>query len=126
MRAATGERQAVGGAQVAVPIRPSERAKYPPQWKNLSFSIRFLRAQGVCECTGQCGLHAGRRCTERHGQQASYARGKVVLTTMHLNHEPSDCRPENLMAACQRCHNRYDSAHRADTRAATKAARSGA
>jgi hypothetical protein len=98
------------------------RDQYPPAWKKLSFSIRFLRAQGVCECVGLCGLHEGRRCTEKHGQQASFAKGKVVLTVAHLNHTPSDCRPENLAAMCQRCHLRYDREHHAATRAARKAA----
>lgn len=32
----------------------------------------------------------------------------VVLTVAHLNHDPTDCRDENLEALCQRCHNRYD------------------
>lgn len=29
---------------------------------------------------------------------------------------PEDCRPENLRALCQRCHNKYDAQHRAETR----------
>ena len=32
----------------------------------------------------------------------------IVLTVAHLNHEPEDCREENLAALCQRCHNRHD------------------
>jgi hypothetical protein len=31
-----------------------------------------------------------------------------VLTVAHLNHDPQDCRDENLKAFCQRCHLRYD------------------
>jgi hypothetical protein len=33
---------------------------------------------------------------------------KIVLTVAHLNHMPEDCRDENLLHLCQRCHNRYD------------------
>lgn len=33
---------------------------------------------------------------------------KVVLTIAHLNHNPADCRDENLRALCQLHHNRYD------------------
>lgn len=33
---------------------------------------------------------------------------KVVLTVMHLNHQPNDCRDENLLHGCQGCHLRYD------------------
>jgi hypothetical protein len=32
----------------------------------------------------------------------------IVLTVAHLNHDPADCREENLRALCQRCHNRLD------------------
>lgn len=38
---------------------------------------------------------------------------KVVLTVMHLNHDPADCRDENLLHGCQGCHNRYDAPVRA-------------
>ena len=42
---------------------------------------------------------------------------KVVLTVAHvLNDAPEDVRPQNLAALCQRCHNRYDAAHRRGTR----------
>lgn len=34
--------------------------------------------------------------------------GRFTLTVAHLNHTPSDCRPENLKALCSGCHCRYD------------------
>lgn len=40
----------------------------------------------------------------------------IVCTTAHLNHVPEDCRDENLVFLCQRCHNRYDAKHRASGR----------
>lgn len=53
--------------------------------------------------------------------------GKDVLTVAHLNHQPEDCRPENLKAMCQRCHLRYDHDHHQQnayqTRRKNKAAR---
>jgi hypothetical protein len=33
---------------------------------------------------------------------------RVVLASAHLNHDPSDNRPRNLAALCQRCHMIYD------------------
>lgn len=42
------------------------------------------------------------------GADARFARGKVILTVMHLDHVPEHCDPSNLRAACQRCHLRYD------------------
>ena len=35
---------------------------------------------------------------------------RVVLASAHLNHDPSDNRPKNLAALCQRCHMIYDAA----------------
>lgn len=104
-----------------MPIRPENRKRYPRNWWAISNRIRFVRAGGRCECTGQCGLHRGRRCVEEHGKPASWARGKVILTTMHLDHTPENCADENLLAACQRCHLLYDREHHAETAAATRA-----
>ena len=39
----------------------------------------------------------------------------IVLTTMHLDHDPSNCDPSNLLVACQRHHLRYDARHHAET-----------
>lgn len=41
---------------------------------------------------------------------------RIVLTVMHLNHIPEDIRDENLKAACQRCHLRYDAERHKKTR----------
>ena len=89
---------------------PFHRERYPPDWEAVSRAIR-ARSSGQCECRGECGLHAERRCEERNGEAAKWARGKVLLTVAHLNHDPQDCRPENLRAMCQRCHLRYDRTH---------------
>lgn len=108
-----------------MPIRPSERARYPKDWKAISVRIRE-RSGGRCECTGECGLHRDhpgpRRCVERHGEAAKWAKGRVVLTVAHLNHQPEDCRNENLKAMCQRCHLRYDRPHHAKNSAQTRRA----
>jgi len=101
-----------------MPIRPENRARYPMNWKAISHRIRFERSRGRCECSGECGLHYERRCEEVHGQRAAWANGRVVLTVAHLDHTPENCADDNLKAMCQRCHNRYDAEHRAETRAA--------
>lgn len=80
---------------------------YPDNWSEISAAM-MQRAEGRCECTGQCGLHRGDRCIERHHDDALFASGKVVLTCAHLNHYPPDCRPENLLMMCNTCHLRYD------------------
>jgi len=94
----------------SMPILAQNKEKYPPDWREISDRIRFDRAGGRCECEGECGLHCHppRRCDEWHGKPASYAKGSIVLTVAHLNHEESDCVDDNLKAMCQRCHLRYD------------------
>lgn len=47
----------------------------------------------------------------------------IVLTVGHLNHEPQDCRPENLAAWCQRHHLAYDQQHHLQTAYMTRRAR---
>lgn len=95
-----------------MPIAPENRARYPKDWKAISLRIRFERAEGRCECDGRCGReHEGGRCAALHGRPHPETRSTVVLTTMHLNHTPEDCRDENLLAGCQRCHLLYDRAH---------------
>ena len=109
------------------PIRLSERARYPKDWREVSARIR-ARAGGRCECQGECGLHSTtgpRRCEERHGEPAKWAKGNVVLTVAHLGDpSPENCADDNLKAMCQRCHLRYDApqhrANAASTRRAKK------
>ena len=102
---------------------PIDYSKYPPEWKAISKRIRE-RSGGQCECSGECGLHKDhpgpRRCVERNGEKAKWAKGKVVLTVAHLNHIESDCRDDNLKAMCQRCHLRYDSKHHQKNAAKTR------
>ena len=104
-----------------MPIRSSERARYPADWPAISRAIR-ARSGGRCECEGECGLHrttpGPRRCEERNGEPAKWARGKVVLTVAHLDHTPENVDASNLKAMCQRCHLRYDIDHHAATRRA--------
>lgn len=104
---------------------------YPPDWREVSRYIRFERAQGQCECTGTtpdrilCGLHCThpgpRRCVERNGQPAIWAKGRVVLTVAHLCQcEPLCSDPNHLAAFCQKCHLLTDvslhAKHAAETR----------
>lgn len=110
-----------------MPIRPENRGRYPGDWSVISECVRFGRAQGRCECRGECGrpthhLDTDGRCRNRHGRRAYRTGARVVLTTAHLNHTPEDCRPENLRAYCQGCHVHHDAPHHAQTRHRTRAA----
>lgn len=98
-----------------MPIRPENRDRYPPSWREIGRRIRFERANGACECTGQCGIdHAeesasdDERCDATDGDYHRITGSSVVLTVAHLDHMPENCADDNLLAMCQRCHNRYD------------------
>lgn len=99
-----------------MPISAENKARYPRDWKQISAKIRE-RSGGQCECESECGLHTTTgRCREIDRLPALHARGRVVLTVAHLDHQPENCAPENLRAMCQRCHLRYDSEHHAKSR----------
>ena len=115
-----------------MPIRSEVRWLYPLDWPQLSAVIRFERAKGRCEV---CGRPHGRlvrhlgdgRWWDEAGRTWRSARGralpglvgeiaidaaltKVVLATAHLDHDPTNNRPKNLKALCQRCHLLHDRA----------------
>lgn len=106
-----------------MPIRPENRDKYPADWPAISARIRFERAEGRCECDGRCGIAHGGRCTARHGEPHPVTGSRVVLTVMHLDHDPGHNDDTNLMAGCQRCHLRYDSRLHAATAHRTRRGR---
>ena len=97
-----------------MPIRPENRKLYPADWPAISRRIRFERADGQCEW-----LADGVRCLARHGEPHPSTGSRVVLTVMHLDHDPANCAEGNLLAACQLHHNAYDREHRNGTRAKT-------
>jgi hypothetical protein len=85
-----------------MPIKAENKKLYPRYWKEISYYIRFIRANGFCEL-----------CGAEHGRPHPITKSKVVLTTMHLDHDPTNCDPENLKAGCQKCHLSYDAKHHA-------------
>ena len=85
-----------------MPIKPENRGRYPANWKEIRAAI-LERADNKCEF---CGIE---NYAVRDGS-------RVVLTIAHLDHTPEHNNPDNLRALCQRCHNRYDAKHRAETR----------
>ena len=105
-----------------MPIRPENRDRYPPSWREISYRIRSERADWRCECLGECGLDHSEdddQCGPPHDRCQANAEcphprtgSKVILTVAHLDHTPENCADENLKAMCQQCHNRYDAAMR--------------
>lgn len=104
-----------------MPIRPENRLRYPADWPAISWTIRWIRALGRCECRGECDVDHLRRCEALNGQPHPLTGSTVVLTVAHLDHTPENCDPANLRAMCQGCHLRYDRQHHAETARATRA-----
>jgi hypothetical protein len=130
-----------------LPIRPEFRWLYPIDWPQLSALIRFERAKGRCQCCGRphgkLVYHLGdgrwfddERQVWRNGKGRVLSRlppqpgttslpdlsmrtSRVVLATAHLDHDPTNNRPRNLKALCQRCHMLLDQAEHRLQRSAT-------
>jgi 5-methylcytosine-specific restriction endonuclease McrA len=129
-----------------MPIRESEKARYPKDWPEISQRVR-ARADNRCEFCGvrngwlggrtrdgtfyranpiDCGgrmpaLGSHSWCTHRRtGQTAQLRIIRIVLTVAHLDHTPENCADENLKALCQRCHLSYDAKHHARNAAETR------
>lgn len=105
-----------------MPIRPENRKRYPPDWPQISARIRFERAEGRCECEGECRRAHQGRCTAVHDGPHPETGSKVGLTVAHLDHTPENCDLVNLKAMCQACHLSYDAEHHAQTAARTREA----
>lgn len=77
-----------------MPIRPENKALYPPNWKDIRAEV-LDRAGHRCECC--------------HVPNYSFReKARIVLTVMHLDHNPTNCDRSNLKAACQKCHFEHD------------------
>jgi hypothetical protein len=104
---------------------PTDMTRYPPNWKAFTYWVKHYRAQGRCECTGECGMHRPnpkpRRCVEQHGKPAHWFHGTVRLTTAHLcDCDPPCDNPAHVKATCQRCHLRIDRFRHAKAAAKTR------
>lgn len=91
---------------------PMDRSRYPDDWDEIA---RRVKDEEGWRCEG-----CGKQC-RRPGEP--FDTHRRTLTVAHLDHDPSNCRRDNLAALCAPCHLRYDAGHHAETRKARKAGR---
>jgi len=102
-----------------MPISAEKMSRYPggsiysKVWKAFRAFILF-RAANRCE-----GTPDRPHCRARNGEPHPETGSKVVLTIAHMDHDESHADPERCRALCQRCHNRWDAAHRRRNQADT-------
>lgn len=119
---------------------PMNRDLYPSNWEKISQSVRN-EANWICEDCGRPCRKPGvnksdfleyikdtpwhsdsfEEITNDIGEHFIIDKpGRFTLTVSHRNHNPLDCRRENLQALCSVCHLKYDAPHHAQTRRANK------
>lgn len=82
-----------------MPISAEQKTLYPPDWQEIRARI-LVRANGRCE-----------RCGAVNYEPHPITGSRVVLTIAHLDHDPTNCADDNLLALCQRDHLAYDLKH---------------
>ena len=118
-----------------MPIRESERARYPKDWPDISKRIRE-RAGNRCEWPDCCAPNGEailryRKDPERWTMSLSVDPDdwypiRVVLTVAHHpDHSPENCADDNLLALCQLHHLRLDAKQHASKARITRESKSG-
>ena len=79
-----------------MPLTKERKLLYPDNWDKISQLIRE-KANNECEL-----------CYAPNGFSHPKTSSQVVLTVHHINYDPTDNRRINLIALCQKCHNRLD------------------
>ena len=91
-----------------MPPRPENRHHYQGKtWQQIRQQV-LARAGNCCE-----GSPAYPDCRAANGEAHPVTGSRVVLTTAHLDHDPSNNNLSNLRSWCQLCHNTYDAPTRA-------------
>lgn len=87
-----------------MPISKNKKHLYPKNWDVISWHIK-TKAGNKCEL-----------CDAKNGEPHPVTGSKVVLTVHHLDFDPTNNEEYNLIAVCQRCHNRLDKKFRSKNR----------
>jgi hypothetical protein len=90
----------------------TDKSAYPADWDAIALAVK-VAADWVCQ---RCGMQC-----RRPGEP--FDTHKRTMSTMHLDHDPANCAPDNLQAACSKCHLTYDAPHHAQNAARTRRAK---
>ncbi len=107
-----------------MPISAERMKLYPGgsiksrEWLDIRERI-LQRAENRCEGTPRYP-----ECRAENGKPHPETGSKVVLTIMHMDHDPGHSDDDNLKAGCQRCHLTYDAQFHAHNAAKTRRAKS--
>ena len=96
-----------------MPIKPENRHRYPPNWHQIRAAI-LDRAKDRCERCGvpnHCHVQRPPGCHWTKARPEDEGAVWIVLTVAHLDHQPENNDPANLLALCQKCHLRHDAPH---------------
>ncbi len=85
-------------------------ARYPPNWPEISRQVRAAHNHrcGVCSVVNGVARVRDRRLT------------RVQIAVAHLDHDPQNNAPENLLPMCQPCHLQHDATLHAREAAKTR------
>jgi len=105
-----------------MPIKPENKHRYPANWKEIRDRV-VLDAMDRCEDCGVANGTKGYRGLDGEfhalGEQPAVQRAvaecieavcpshslfRIVLTVHHLDEQPENNAPDNLVALCQKCH----------------------
>lgn len=88
---------------------PMNSDLYPPNWDQIATAIKAA-AQWVCQ---DCGMQC-----RRPGEP--FDTHRRTMSVHHVDHNPPNCEPSNLLALCAACHLKRDAPHHARNAARTR------
>ena len=90
-------------------MSPMRHSDYPPDWGAISLRVK-VAADWVCQ---RCGMQC-----RRPGEP--FDTHRRTMSVHHLDHDPPNVDPSNLIALCAACHLRRDAPHHAQNAARTR------
>lgn len=97
---------------------PMDKSRYPADWKMIALRVKNIARWRCQACLNQCrrpGEPWDEFVRARYGALSDYELsrpGRFILTVAHLDQDPSNNAPGNLLALCAPCHLRYDARYR--------------